>query len=39
MLFGKMSQHSDPEIRIMLVRSLYADENSTFDPGRLFSCY
>ena len=32
-LFGKITRHLDPEIRKMLVRGMFGNENSTFHPG------
>ena len=38
-LFRKITHHPDPEIKLMLVRGLFGDGNSTFHFGPLFTCY
>ena len=37
--FGKITHHSDPEIRKMVVKSKFGNKNSTFHFGPLFTCY
>ena len=38
-LFGETTHHLDPEIRKMLVRGMFGNENSTFHSGPQFTCY
>ena len=38
-LFGKITNHLDPDIRKMLVNGMLGNKDSTFHFGQLFTCY
>ena len=38
-LFSKITHHLDPEIRTMLGKGVFGNEDSTFHPGPEFTCY
>ena len=38
-LFGKITHHLDSEIRKMLVKGAFRNEDSTFNSGRRIICY
>ena len=38
-LFSKVAHLLDPEIKKMLLRGLYGNENATFHSGPLFACH
>ena len=38
-LFGKITRHLNVDIRKMLVKDMFGNENYTFRSGNKFTCY